>query len=92
MIETVVFVTVLQFLQSLADGGIGQRAYPQSLKGQGTAYVSIEVTEDKLPFTGTVGRHDDAVALVPQLGYHLYLLHRHSVCLVALVRLHLTGD
>ncbi len=92
MIETVVFVTVLQFLQSLADGGIGQRAYPQSLKGQGTAGIGIEVAEYQFSFTGAVGCHDNTVALVPQLGYHLNLLHRRSVRLVALVCLYLAGD
>ena len=92
MVEAVVLVTVLQFLQSLADGGIGQRAYPQSLKGQGTAGIGIEVAEYQFPFTGTVGCHDNTVALVPQLGYHFNLFHRRSVRLVALVRLHLTGD
>ena len=92
LVEVVVLVTVLQFLQSLADGGIGQRAYPQSLKGQGTAGIGIEVTEYQFSFTGAVGCYDNTVALVPQLGYHLNLLHRRCVRLVALVRLHLTGN
>ena len=64
-VEAVVLVPVLQLFQSLADGGVGQRAYPQPLERQGAAYVGIQVTEDKLPFTGTVGRHDDAFTFVP---------------------------
>ena len=92
LVEVVVFVTVLQFLQSLADGGIGQRAYPQTAERQGAAGIGIEVAEYQFSFTGAVGRHDDALALVPQLGYHFNLFHRRCVRLVAFVRLHLTGD
>ena len=91
-IEVVILAPVLQLFQPLADGGVGQRAYPQPLERQGTADVGIQVAEDKLPFTGAVGRHDDAVALVPQFCYHLDLLHRRRVRLVALVCLYLTGN
>ena len=91
-IEVVILAPVLQFFQSFADGGVGQRAYPQPLERQGTADVGIQIPEYQFAFTGAVGRHDDAVALVPELGYHLDLLHRRRVRLVALVRLHLTGN
>ena len=84
-------MSVLQFLQSLADGSVRKRAYPQSAEGQRTARIGIQVSEYQFPFAGTVRCHDDALALVPQLRYHLYLLHRCRVRLVALVRLYLSG-
>ena len=90
-VEAVVLVSVLQLFQSLADGGVGQRAYPQPLERQGAAYVGIQVAEYQFAFTGTVGRHDDTLALVPQFCYHLDLLHRCNVSLAVLVCLHLTG-
>ena len=90
-IEVVILAPVPQFFQSLADGGVGQRAYPQPLERQGAADIGIQIPEYQFAFTGAVGRHDDAVALVPQFCYHLDLLHRRRVRLVAIVRLCLSG-
>ena len=91
-IQVVIFMPVLQFLQSLADGSVRKRAYPQSAEGQRTARIGIQVSEYQFPFAGTVRCHDDALAFLPQLRYHLYLLHRCRVRLVVLVRLYLSGN
>ena len=90
-IQVVIFMPVLQFLQSLADGGVRKRAYPQAAEGQRTARIGIQVSEYQFPFACAVRCHYYAVALVPQFRYHLYLFHRCRVRLVALVRLYLAG-
>ena len=92
LVEIVILMSILQFFQSVADGGIGQRADPQASERQGTARVGIQVSENQFPLAGTVRCHNDALTFLPQLGYHLYLFHRCRIRLVALVRLYLSGD
>ena len=46
----IIFMPVLQFLQSLADGGIRKRAYPQAAEGQRTARIGIQVSEYQFSF------------------------------------------
>ena len=91
-IQVVIFMPVLQFLQSLADGSVRKRADPQASERQGTARVGIQVSENQFPLACAVRCHNDALTFLPQLGYHLYLFHRCRIRLVALVRLYLSGD
>ena len=62
-IQAVVAAALPQVRHAFTDGLVGKRGDPQAFERLGIAQVGIYPAEDKLPFTGTVGSHDDAVAL-----------------------------
>ena len=65
-IETVIFLAVPEMLEAFADGGVLQRADPQTLKGLGASGFVVDQPEDQLTLASCVGCADklgDALVL-----------------------------
>ena len=74
-IETVIFLAVPEMLEAFADGGVLQRADPQTLEGLGASGFVVDQPEDQLPLTSCIGCTDklgDALVL-HERGQHLEL-------------------
>ena len=75
-IETVIFLAVPEMLEAFADGGVLQRADPQTLEGLGASGFVVDQPEDQLTLASCIGCADklgDALVLHKR-GQHLELL------------------
>ena len=75
-IETVIFLAVPEMLEAFADGGVLQRADPQTLEGLGASGFVVDQPEDQLTLAPCIGCADqlgDALVL-HESGQHLELL------------------
>ena len=75
-IETVIFLAVPEMIEAFADGGVLQRADPQTLEGLGASGFVVDQPEDQLTLTPCIGCADklsDALVL-HERGQHLELL------------------
>ena len=91
-VEVVVPVPVRQFLQSLADRLVGQRADPKAVERGGAAEIGVQVAEDKFSLAPGIGRHDDTLALSEQLADGFDLGYDILVGFVAVLVPDLSGD
>ena len=90
-VEVVILAPRFEVAQSIADGLVGKRAYPEAHERGGASYVMVEVSEDKFALATGIGRHDDLLTVIEQAGYGFYLCHYAAVGFVALLSLYLTG-
>ena len=75
-IETVKFLAVPEMIEAFADGGVLQRADPQTLEGLGASGFVVDQPEDQLTLASCIGCADqlgDALVL-HESGQHLELL------------------
>ena len=75
-IETVIFLAVPEMIEAFADGGVLQRADPQTLEGLGASGFVVDQPEDQLTLASCIGCADqlgDALVLHKR-GQHLELL------------------
>ena len=75
-IETVIFLAVPEMIEAFADGGVLQRADPQTLEGLGASGFVVDQPEDQLALTSCIGCADqlgDAIVL-HERRQHLELL------------------
>ena len=75
-IETVIFLAVSEMIEAFADGGVLQRADPQTLEGLGASGFVVDQPEDQLTLASCIGCADqlgDALVL-HESGQHLELL------------------
>ena len=75
-IEAVIFLAVPEMIEAFADGGVLQRADPQTLEGLGASGFVVDQPEDQLTFASCIGCADklgDALVL-HESGQHLELL------------------
>ena len=75
-IETVIFLAVPEMIEAFADGGVLQRADPQTLEGLGASGFVVDQPEDQLTLASCIGCADqlgDALVL-HERGQHLELL------------------
>ena len=75
-IEAVIFLTLPETIEALADSGILQRADPQTLEGFGASGFVVDQPEDQLTLASCIGCADqlgDALFL-HESGQHLELL------------------
>ena len=75
-IETVIFLAVPEMVEAFADGGVLQRADPQTLEGLGASGFVVDQPEDQLTLASCIGCADqlgDALVL-HKSGQHLELL------------------
>ena len=75
-IETVIFLAVPEMIEAFADGGVLQRADPQTLEGLGASGFVVDQPEDQLTLASCIGCADqlgDALVL-HKSGQHLELL------------------
>ena len=75
-IETVILLAVPEMLEAFANGGVLQRADPQTLEGLGASGFVVDQPEDQLTLTPCIGCADklgDALVL-HESGQHLELL------------------
>ena len=75
-IETVIFLAVPEMVEAFADGGVLQRADPQTLEGLGASGFVVDQPEDQLTLASCIGCADqlgDALVL-HESGQHLELL------------------
>ena len=75
-IEAVIFLAVPEMVEAFADGGVLQRADPQTLEGLGASGFVVDQPEDQLTLTPCIGCTDklgDALVL-HERGQHLELL------------------
>ena len=75
-IEAVIFLAVPEMIEAFADGGVLQRADPQTLEGLGASGFVVDQPEDQLTLASCIGCADqlgDALVL-HERGQHLELL------------------
>ena len=75
-IETVIFLAVPEMIEAFADGGVLQRADPQTLEGLGASGFVVDQPENQLTLASCIGCTDklgDALVL-HERGQHLELL------------------
>ena len=75
-IEAVIFLAVPEMVEAFADGGVLQRADPQTLEGLGASGFVVDQPEDQLTLASCIGCADqlgDALVL-HESGQHLELL------------------
>ena len=75
-IEAVIFLAVPEMVEAFADGGVLQRADPQTLEGLGASGFVVDQPEDQLTLAPCIGCADqlgDALVL-HESGQHLELL------------------
>ena len=75
-IEAVIFLAVPEMIEAFADGGVLQRADPQTLEGLGASGFVVDQPEDQLTLASCIGCADqlgDALVL-HESGQHLELL------------------
>ena len=75
-IETVIFLSVPEMIEAFADGGVLQRADPQTLEGLGASGFVVDQPEDQLTLTPCIGCADKLsdTLVLHERGQHLELL------------------
>ena len=75
-IETVIFLAIPEMLEAFADGGVLQRADPQTLEGLGASGFVVDQPEDQLTLTPCIGCADKLsdTLVLHERGQHLELL------------------
>ena len=91
-VEVVVVRPIVQVIESLADGLIGQRADPQAVERCVAVDVLVEIAEDEFALASGIGRHDDALALFKEPPDDVDLFEHAAVGLAAFLRLFSSGD
>ena len=66
-VEVVIICPRFEVAQSIMDGLVGKRAYPEAHEG-GASYVMVEVSEDKFALATGISRHDRSSLPLKQAG------------------------